>query len=183
MDRLSPTAKKLCRDRSDASRVMENMLGMPRRRHLGNGVLYDGAKVVGKLTMAEGSFIGQDAFVAGDVVMKRRSQINPHGVVVGKVVLGPYAVVGYGACVIASTYTTSGQYMCEWSKRKEEVRGMVVLEKGAYVGANAVICVCRKNPTVIIGERAAVGALTYVDRDVPAHTVVHAKAPAFSRSR
>ena len=158
-------------------------MNMPRYRHYGKGILYDGAKVVGKLTMAKDSFVGQDAFVAGDVVLKRGSQINPHGIVIGKVVLEPYAVVGYGACVVATTYTTSGKYMCEASKKREEIRGMVVLEKGAYIGTNAVVCVCRKNPKITVGEGAVVGALTYVDRNVPPRTVVHAKAAMLSHAR
>jgi len=156
---------------------------MPRRRRFGKGILYYGARIVGRLTMEEESFIGQDAFVAGDVALGRGAQINPHGVVVGRVVLEPYAVVSYGACLIATTYTTSGEYMCEASGNREEVRGTIVIGKGAYVGANAVVCVSKKSPKIVVGERAVIGALSYVDRSVPPSTVVHAKTPMFSRSR
>jgi len=156
---------------------------MPRHRRHDKGILYEGVKLVGKLTMDEETFVGQDAFVAGDVKMRHGSQINPHAKVIGKVVLEPYAVVSYGACVIATTYTTSGKYMCEASRERDEVRGTVVLGKGAYVGANAVVCVSRKNPNITIGERAVVGALTYVDRNVPARSVLHAKPPLLSRRR
>jgi len=50
-------------------------------------------------------------------------------------------------------------------------RGPVVIKKGACIGANSVVL-----PNVIIGERAIVGALVKVWKDVPAGKVFRGEA-------
>ncbi len=61
--------------------------------------------------------------------------------------------IGFG-CVIISNSTI------------DDKKGKVVLKKNCKIGSNAVIM-----PGVTIGENAIVGALAFVNKDVPANTI------------
>ena len=71
---------------------------------------------------------------------------SENGVVIGKGVK-----IG-GGCKIYSKSTIDNK------------KGMVVILKGACVGANSVIM-----PGVVIGENSIVGALSFVNKDIPAN--------------
>jgi acetyltransferase-like isoleucine patch superfamily enzyme len=55
------------------------------------------------------------------------------------------------------------------------INGSIVIGKGAYIGSNSVICVSKRNPHIHIGDRAVIGALSYVDHDVEANTIIRPK--------
>jgi acetyltransferase-like isoleucine patch superfamily enzyme len=65
--------------------------------------------------------------------------------------------------------------MCEAAPVEDRhiVRGKVILEEGAYIGANAVICVTEKNPVITIGQFSVVGSLSYIDKPIPPGVIVH----------
>lgn len=121
--------------------------------------------------------IGQYTFIgARKFVMKEGAEICPCAVIAGggDVTLNEFSTVNFHCTLIPSTFTTQGEFMNDVVAEKTvSVRGSITLGKGAYIGSNAVICVSEKNPNIHIGDRAVIGALSYVDHDVEARTVVH----------
>ena len=112
------------------------------------------------LTMKEGAEIGTSVVIAGG----------------GDVTLEEFSTVNFHCTLIPSTFTTGGEYMNDVAADKSiAVRGSINIGKGAYVGTNAVICVSKKNPHIHIGDRAVIGALSYIDHDVEANTIVYPK--------
>jgi serine acetyltransferase len=110
--------------------------------------------------------------------MKEGAEICPCAVIAGggDVTLNEFSTVNFHCTLIPSTFTSEGEFMNDVVVEKTvSVRGSITLGKGAYIGSNAVICVSEKNPHIHIGDRAVIGALSYVDHDVEANTVVHPK--------
>jgi acetyltransferase-like isoleucine patch superfamily enzyme len=109
--------------------------------------------------------------------MEEGSQISPHAIIGGggDVHLGKFTVVGFGAMLLPATDSPAGKYMCE-AKAEEErkiIRGCITLEKGAYIGSGAIVCVSAKHPDIRIGKNTVIGALSYVDKSIPANTIMH----------
>lgn len=122
--------------------------------------------------------IGQFTFIgARKFWMFAGSQIGPQATVGGggDVYLGKYSVVGFGARLFPATDTAEGAYMCDSKPESERavIRGSIHIGEGAYIGANAVVCVSKKYPDIHIGDFAVIGAGSYVDRDVPKNVVMH----------
>jgi galactoside O-acetyltransferase len=110
--------------------------------------------------------------------MKEGAEICPCVVIAGggDVTLNEFSTVNFHCTLIPSTFTTDGEYMNDVAAEKSvAVHGSIEIGRGAYIGSNAVICVSKKNPQVHIGDRAVVGALSYIDHDVEANTIVHPK--------
>lgn len=123
--------------------------------------------------------VGQYTFIgARNFTMKEGAEICPCVVIAGggDVTLNEFSTVNFHCTLIPSTFTTDGEYMNDVAAEKSvAVHGSIEIGRGAYIGSNAVICVSKKNPQVHIGDRAVVGALSYIDHDVEANTIVHPK--------
>jgi acetyltransferase-like isoleucine patch superfamily enzyme len=123
--------------------------------------------------------IGQYTFIgARKFTMKDGAEICPCAVIAGggDVTLNEFSTVNFHCTLIPSTFRPEGEYMNDVVPEKSiSVRGSIEIGKGAYIGSNVVICVSKKNPHIHIGDRAVIGALSYIDHDVEANTIVHPK--------
>lgn len=133
--------------------------------------------------------IGQFSFIAArNFIMENGSEISPGCMIGGggDVTLMESSTLAFGVKLIPATFTTKSKYMNDRIRETESVdmlRGSIVIGKGAYIGSGAVICVSEKNPHIKIGDFAVIGALTYIDKDVPPDTVVHARQKLDQRRR
>jgi len=125
--------------------------------------------------------IGQFSFIAArKFIMEDGSEIGPGSIIGGggDVTLMESSTLAFGVKLIPSTFTTKGKYMNDRIRESESVdmlRGSIVIGNGAYIGSGAVICVSENNPHIRIGDFAVIGALTYIDKDVPPDTIVYAR--------
>jgi acetyltransferase-like isoleucine patch superfamily enzyme len=125
--------------------------------------------------------IGQFAFIAArKLLMDEGAEISPLVAIGGggEVHLCRYSTVDYGAKLIPATFTTSGKYMndaklCDDPKDTDVLRGSITLKEGAVVGANAIVCVSKRCPDIIIGEFAVIGSGSYIDHSIESYTIVH----------
>lgn len=123
--------------------------------------------------------IGQYCFIAPKkLIMVRGAEICPTAVLGGggNIHLGEYSTVDYGAKLIPATFTTKGKYMNDAMMKKnpeniEIIRGSITLKDGAVVASNAVVCVSRDCPDIVIGENSVVGALSYLDKSLEDNVV------------
>jgi acetyltransferase-like isoleucine patch superfamily enzyme len=131
--------------------------------------------------------IGQFTFIgARNLTMKEGAEICPCVVIAGggDVTLNEFSTLNFHCTLIPSTFTTDGEYMNDVVAEKSiAVHGSIEIGKGAYVGSNAVICVSRKNPHIHVGARAVIGALSYIDHDVEANTIIRPKATFETKRR
>ena len=116
-----------------------------------------------RLEMQKGSMIGRFVEVSGR----------------GEVLLKEGAVVASHASLLTSTDTPEGK-MNDASKDEERAirTGNIVLGEYSYVGQHATIM-----PGVNIGDWAVVGAYSYIDKDVPARTIVRPRQDRVSKAR
>jgi len=132
-----------------------------------------------EVIIGKNCIIGQFAFIAArKLVMEDGVEICAHAILSGggNITLGKYSTVTFGAKLIPSTFSTEGKYMNDNVPEKSKaIRGSITLGEGAYIGAGAVVCVSEKCPHIKIGDYAVVGALTYLDHSLPAHTIIHNK--------
>lgn len=124
--------------------------------------------------------IGQFTFIgARRLIMHECAEIGPQVTIGGggDVTLEYGSVVNYGAKLIPGTFLPCGKYMNDRVDQKETnaIWGSIIVEKGAVIGAGAVICVSMYNLTIRIGKFAVVGANSYIDRDVRPGVIVHPK--------
>ena len=123
--------------------------------------------------------IGQYCFIAPKtLIMERGAEICPNAVLGGggNIYLGEYSTVDYGAKLVPATFTTKGRYMNDAMMKKnpeniEIIRGSITLKDGAVVASNAVVCVSRDCPDIVIGENSVVGALSYLDKSLEDNVV------------
>lgn len=126
--------------------------------------------------------IGQFSFIAArNFIMENNCELGPGTIIGGggDVTLMDSSTLAYGVKLIPSTFTTNGKYMNDIIyKQKPEsndiIRGSIIIGKGAYIGSGAVICISEKNLHITIGDFSVVGALTFINKDVPSYTIVHA---------
>ncbi|WP_278436984.1 acyltransferase [Muribaculum intestinale] len=57
-------------------------------------------------------------------------------------------------------------------------RGQIIIKRGAYIGANTIIC-----KPVTIGENAIIGAGSIITKDIPANEVWAGNPAKFIRKR
>jgi UDP-3-O-[3-hydroxymyristoyl] glucosamine N-acyltransferase len=123
--------------------------------------------------------IGQFTFIgARNLTMKEGAEICPCVVIAGggDVTLREFSTINFHCTLIPSTFTTDGEYMNDVVPEKSiSVRGSIDVGKGAYIGSNAVICVSKKHPHIHIGDHSVIGAMSYIDHNVEADTIVHPK--------
>lgn len=144
--------------------------------------------------------IGQFSFIAArKFIMEDNSEIGPSVIIGGggDVTLMKSSTVTYGAKLIPATFTTEGKYMNDnvhngisplvdtitYEPNTCMIRGSITIGEGAYIGSGAIICVSDENPHIKIGDFAVIGALTYIDEDVPARSVVHSNKALIWRKR
>jgi len=148
--------------------------------------IYPTAKIVNttndpaKFRIGKKCIIGDFVFIAlKRLRMGFGSQIAPHAMLSGggEVIMEPFSVIGFGSHLITGTDTTRGKYMCEAASKefRNVIRGSITLKKGAYIGSNAMICVCEEYPDIVIGENSVVGAFSYIDKDIPPNIIVYPK--------
>lgn len=105
-----------------------------------------------RLEMRDGSMIGRFVEVSGR----------------GEILLKEGAVVASHASLLTSTDTTEGKMNDASDDEERAVRtGNITLGEYSYVGQHATIM-----PGVSIGDWAVVGAYSYIDKDVPANTII-----------
>ncbi len=85
----------------------------------------------------------------------------------GELYIGDNAVVTYN-CVLVTGYPKFTSHMSTGVpfEEKDRVQGTIRIEDEVFVGSGSVIM-----PGVTLGEGAVVGALSYVDEDVPPWTI------------
>lgn len=105
-----------------------------------------------RLEMRDGSMLGRFVEVSGR----------------GEVLLKEGAVVASHASLLTSTDTTEGKMNDASTDEERAVRtGNITLGEYSYVGQHATIM-----PGVTIGDWAVIGAYSYIDKDVPANTII-----------
>ena len=105
-----------------------------------------------KLEMRDGSMLGRFVEVSGR----------------GDILLKEGAVVASHASLLTSTDTPEGKMNDASEDEERAVRtGDITLGEYSYVGQHATIM-----PGVTIGDWAVVGAYSYIDKDVPANTII-----------
>ena len=128
-----------------------------------------------KLELAEDTFIGDFCFInVKRLVLGRGSQINSGSRIVGggEFIAGQYCVVGYGVTVLTGTDTLAPLMADAAPEEKRRiVRGRIELGDNVFIGSGSVVTVSKRCPNLKIGSNAVIGALSYVDRDVPEGTV------------
>lgn len=116
-----------------------------------------------RLEMRYGSMLGRFVEVSGR----------------GEVLLEEGAVVASHASLLTSTDTTEGKMNDASPEEERAVRtGNIALGRYSYVGQHATIM-----PGVTIGDWAVVGAYGYIDKDVPANTIVIPDVKKRTKSR
>jgi galactoside O-acetyltransferase len=138
------------------------------------GLIHQTAKITPqtRVEMAEDSWIGDYVFVhLSRLKLGRGSQVNPFASLTGggEVLVGDYSVIGYGARVISATDTPRAEYMADKAPKegRRVIRGTVKIGNNCFIGANAVICVSERDQHIEIGDNVVIGALSYVDKNVP----------------
>lgn len=141
-----------------------------------------------KITIGKNCRIGQFCFIAArNFLMEEGVQVSPQVTIGGggDVTLKKFSVVSSGAKLIPATDTPEGNYMCDSKSELERavIRGSITVGEGAYIGANAVICVCKEYPNIQIGDFAVIGALSYIDGNILANRIVHPRQTLYVKAR
>lgn len=140
--------------------------------------IYKTAKITPetKLYLAKDAWIGDFVFVHLERLnLGKGSQVGAFASLTGggRVEVGEYTTIGYGVRVIAGTDTTDGRYMADKAPAVERkvVRGTIKIGSNCFIGANSVVCVSKRSPNIEVGDNAVIGALSYVDRNVPPNSI------------
>ena len=56
-------------------------------------------------------------------------------------------------------------------EKRQVVRGTIYIGNNVFIGSGSVITVSADNDNISIGDNAVIGALSYVDRNIPANAV------------
>jgi len=136
-----------------------------------------------ELFMGENTFIGTNAVVLVPYLqMDDGSQINAGAILFGReaVRIGKNSVISYNAVIGTSTDTLRGNYMNDASPENQRCIKVAPVKIGdnCFIGANCVIM-----PGVKIGSNSVIGAGSYIDRDIPANTVVIPKQELLLKER
>lgn len=111
----------------------------------------------------EGASLYDSALVLGDVEVGAQSWIGPHVVLDGlggPLRIGAYCAVSAGVQI----YTHDTVRWCVTLGRAHKMEGSpTTIGDGVYLGPNTVVA-----RGVTIGDRAVIGAMSFVDKDVPA---------------
>ena len=146
--------------------------------------IYPTAKICDrtKRTMGRDTTIGDFSFIcSNELVMEDGSMIARFVEVSGrgKVHLKEGAVIASHCSVLTSTDRTDAK-MNDASPEEERniLTADVTIGRYAFVGNHCVIM-----PGVTIGDWAVVGAGSYIDKDVPPHTVIRPRQELVAKAR
>ena len=109
----------------------------------------------------------------GGVEMDDYSCIHAGAKVVGDggMLLGKGSVIEYNAVIVTSTSKTLSHMGTMVPKEyKRILKGKVKIGEEVFIGIGSVIM-----PGVKIGDRAVIGANSYISHDVPKDTIIHPK--------
>ena len=134
-----------------------------------------------EINIGKNCTIGQFCFVGTrNLTLMDEVEICPQVTISGggEVHIGEGATICYGVRIIPSTMDKKFKYMNDIVCSKNPflsnvISGSIRIGKGAYIGANAVICVSEECPNIHIGDYAVIGALSYVGKSVLSHTIIH----------
>jgi len=135
-------------------------------RHVSIGDLlsdrWDTARFYG---FGEGTSCYNNVLILGNVVVGKNTWIGPNVILDGSggLVIGDYVSISSGVQI----YT---HHTVEWSNtmgKAEIPRKKTTIGNGVYIGPNTVI-----QMGVTVGDGAIIGAMSFVNRDVPAFTTV-----------
>jgi acetyltransferase-like isoleucine patch superfamily enzyme len=124
--------------------------------------------------------IGQFSFIAArKLIVEDNVEICPYSTIHGggDVYIGRGVGVGWGVRIIPATTTKETKYSADTMSSEspdnvEIIRGSITIEEGVWLAANAMICISRKRPNITIGKFARIGAMSYIDKDVPPYAIV-----------
>lgn len=124
--------------------------------------------------------IGQFSFIgARKLTVDDNVEIAPYSSIQGggDVYIGRGVGVGWGVRIIPATTTKETKYSADNMSKEnpdnvEIIRGRITIEEGVWLAANAMICISRKHPNLTIGKFAKIGAMSYIDKDIPAYAIV-----------
>lgn len=135
-----------------------------------NVKIYPLAKIVKPMVIAIGdySMIDDFTFIYGGKDMKIGRYVHVASFVSiiggGELILGDYTVLATGSRILTGTDTYYGGKRMSTAlpfEHRNVIRGKIVIEKDAFIGANAVV-----HPNVRIGEGAVIGSNSLVLKDV-----------------
>lgn len=111
--------------------------------------------------------IGESVFVDLDVTIGSRCKVQNGGLIYRGSVLGDEVFVGPAACLTNDRYPRAATADGTLKSDADWTVAGVVIERGASIGAHAVV-----TGGVSVGAWAMVGSGAVVTRDVPAHALV-----------
>lgn len=124
--------------------------------------------------------IGQFSFIgARKLIVEDNVEICPYSTIHGggDVFIGRGVGVGWGVRIIPATTTKETKYSADTMSEEdpnnvEIIRGSITVEEGVWLAANAMLCISRKHPNIRIGKFARIGAMSYIDKDIPTCAIV-----------
>lgn len=131
-------------------------------------LLFDRWERAGKLGFGEGSSVYDSVLVLGDVVVGRNCWIGPSVILDGSggLKIGDYCTISAGSQIYShdniKKTLSSGKEAIEHSN--------VIIGNNVYVGPNSVI-----TRGITIGDMTVIGAFSFVNRDVPSHSIIVGK--------
>jgi acetyltransferase-like isoleucine patch superfamily enzyme len=140
-----------------------------------NVTIYPFAKIIKPevIKIGDHSRIDDFTFVYGGngIELGRYVHFSCFGCVVGggELFVGDYVSIGYGTKIITGTDDYHGGKRMSTAlplSQRNVIRGKIVIEKDAFIGANSVI-----HPNVRIGEGAIIGSNSLVLHDVAPWTI------------
>jgi len=133
-----------------------------------------------EISFGKNCSIGQFTFIgARKLIVEDNVEIAPYATIQGggDVYIGRGVGVGWGVRIIPATTTKETRYSAdtmiqEGPDNVEIIRGSITIEEGVWLAANAIVCISRKHPHITIGKFAKIGAMSYIDKDIPAYATV-----------
>lgn len=88
--------------------------------------------------------------------------------------MGNDCVISYHSTVITGTDQPSARYMNDARSTDERnvIRGKIVLGERVFIGANSVIAISEKHPTIKIADGVVVGSGAYIGRSITEKDIV-----------
>jgi acetyltransferase-like isoleucine patch superfamily enzyme len=150
--------------RNQVAHLRQEMLDKFKRHVSINDLLSDRWETARFYGFGEGTSCYNNVLILGNVVVGKNTWIGPNVVLDGSggLEIGDYVSISSGVQI----YT---HHTVEWSNslgKSEIPRQPTRIGSGVYIGPNSVI-----QMGVTIGDGAVIGAMSFVNRDVPAHSM------------
>jgi acetyltransferase-like isoleucine patch superfamily enzyme len=148
-------------------------------------MIYDTAIISDRtvINMDETSVIGDYCLITVPYIsIGKQVNINSSTKIIGRgrVYLGDKVSITYNCLLVTSSDQPTGKFMADGCDEAERdiVTSNIYICDGAYIGSYSLIM-----PGVIIGSNAVIGAYSYIDKDVPADTIVYPKQQLIFKNR